>query len=96
MQLRITVPDDDPRFAALLSVIQSASRPGRGSMVPRMLAEWLLDGYRLYAGAIAAPGMESGGCPGTVRLGDGRVVNPVAMHQQHALFLEGLAMYTNE
>lgn len=48
-----SIPTDDPRFAALLTVLRSARGRGRYSPAPRMLAEWALLGYLLVSGKIA-------------------------------------------
>jgi hypothetical protein len=93
--LRVNIPTDDPRFQGLLDMIDLLNKRGRGSPVGRMLAEFCLDGYRLYMGQIASGSQNqasgASGAGGEIDLGDGRTVDPQARQQQRDQMRAALA-----
>lgn len=50
VRVKVTLPDNDPRFAELRALIQSSQSRGRGSPAARMIAEWALIGYQMTMG----------------------------------------------
>jgi hypothetical protein len=50
VRVKVTLPDNDPRFKELRSVIRDSQGRGRGSPAARMLAEWALLGYQMTMG----------------------------------------------
>ena len=52
-----SLPPHDPRFDALRAELEEAQQRGRGSPIPRMVAEYALIGYLYSHGQLgAAPG----------------------------------------
>ena len=50
LEIRVRIPANDPRFAAMRNELRAAQSRGRGSRCPRMLAEWALIGRMLMTG----------------------------------------------
>lgn len=48
----VSIPADDPRFAAMRAMLAAVTQRGKNSPVPRMLGEWALLGFLFSTGRI--------------------------------------------